>query len=114
MEFQYVTIAVSNLDDSRTFYEGLLGFTPSVSYGRWQGYTLGSGSGFGINEEPGLQREKCTDTINFAVADVDGLWKRVRELTRVETALELMPWGTRKFVILDPDGMRLGFVEKQP
>ena len=39
------------------------------------------------------------------------MWKRVKEQVRVESSPELMPWGTYKMIILDPDGYRLGLIE---
>ncbi len=112
MRFQVVTIAVSDLARSRKFYEDVLGFKPSASYERWQCYEIEGAGGFGISEDVNLQRVPCPDIINFSLPDIDALWKKVREHVRVESPPQVMPWGTRKFVILDPDGMRLAFVEK--
>ena len=113
MEFQVVTFAVSDLTESKRFYEGILGFEPTVAYARWQGYAVsGDHAGFGINEEPDLRRLPASDIVNFAVDDLDALWERIREHVRVELPPTTMPWGTRKFVILDPDGLRIGFTEK--
>lgn len=113
MKFQVVTIAVSNLERSRAFYEDLLGFKPSASYERWQCYEIEGGSGFGISEDPNLHRVPCHDIFNFTHPDIDALWKKVRDHVGVESPPQVMPWGTRKFVILDPDGMRLAFVDER-
>ena len=111
MHLQYVTIAVSDLERSRTFYEDVLGFTPFGSYERWQSYQIEGRAGFGINEDRDLRRVPCQDIINFVVPDIDSLWEKIRDKARVESPPQVMPWGTRKFVVFDPDGMRLGFVD---
>lgn len=113
MEFQYVTISVSDLGRSKAFYEDILGFKPSITYEKWQGYEMEGGAGFGINEDPNLQRVSSLDVINFALADIDSLWEKAKDRVCVESHPQVWPWGTRKFVILDPDGMRLGFVERK-
>lgn len=112
MELQVVTISVSSLSRSKTFYEEMLGFEPDIFYEptRWQSYKLAGKGGFGIAETPGLVRGRTADIINFVVDDVEALWHRVREQADVETALAKMPWGAYKFVIRDPDGFRLGFL----
>ena len=113
MKFQYLTIAVSDLEGSKAFYEGILGFKPDGSYQRWQSYEIEGNGGFGINEDPELQRVSCSDIINFSLLDIDSMWEKVRGHVHVETTPQVMPWGTYKFVILDPDGMRLGFTERK-
>jgi len=60
-----------------------------------------------------LHRAPCPDIINFSLPDIDALWGKVRDHVRVESPPQVMPWGTRKFAILDPNGMRLAFVEKK-
>jgi len=113
MKFQVVTIAVSDLARSKVFYEDVLGFEPNGTYERWQSYKIEGDGGFGINEDLNLQRVPCLDIINFSLPDIDVLWEKVRDHVGVESPPQVMPWGTRKFIILDPDGMRLAFVEKR-
>ena len=110
MDFQVVTISVSDLSVSKQFYEGVLGFEPGVYYEKWQEYKLESIGGFGIIEERNLARNPSKDIINFKVSNVELLWSQVRDRVKVESELQKMPWGTYKFVIIDPDGFRLGFV----
>ncbi|MFO8059043.1 MAG: VOC family protein [Bacillota bacterium] len=114
MQLQVVTISVSSLRNSRRFYQEILGFEPDISYEatRWQSYRLEGGGGFGIAEVPDLVRCDSADIVNFSVEDVRALWERVRERVPVEAPLSTTPWGTHKFVIRDPDGFRLGFVER--
>ena len=110
MDFQVVTISVSNLSVSKQFYEEVLGFVPDVYYEKWQSYKLETTGGFGIIEERNLTRTPSKDIINFQVSNVESLWSRIRDRVKIESELQVMPWGTYKFVILDPDGFRLGFV----
>jgi predicted enzyme related to lactoylglutathione lyase len=108
---QGVTVEVAELDRSRRFYEGVLGFHPGEFYEptRWQPYEFGN-QFFGVREVPGAARRDREDILNFAVGDVDALWLRVRNAVEVVDALTRTPWGSYKFVIADPDGFKLGFV----
>jgi catechol 2,3-dioxygenase-like lactoylglutathione lyase family enzyme len=112
VRIQVVTVSVSSLDRSRSFYEGVLGFEPDVYYEptRWQSYRFEGDGGFGIAEAPGLDRSATSDIINFVVDDVETLWRRVKDRADVEAELATTPWGAYKFVLRDPDGFRLGFV----
>lgn len=110
MKLQVITISVSDLTHSRAFYEEILGFEPDIAYEKWQSYKVEGDGGFGIIEEPGLQREPSEDIINFRVERVEGYWERVKDSVEVEAPLATTAWGTYKFVIRDPDGFRLGFV----
>jgi uncharacterized glyoxalase superfamily protein PhnB len=91
-----------------------LGFRHSGTYQDWHSYEIEGGGGFGIIADPGLSRTPCPDIVNFSLPDIDAMWEKVRDQVRVESPPQVMPWGTRKFVVLDPDGMRLGFVENKP
>ena len=79
MDFQVVTISVSDLTVSKQFYEGILGFKPGVLYEQWQGYKLETTGGFGIIEEPGLNRNPSKDIINFELDDVESFWNHVKK-----------------------------------
>jgi len=108
---QAVTVAVTNLARSKAFYEDVLGLEPDSYYEptRWQSYASEGRAYFCITEETGLTRPVSKDIINFDVDDLDGLWARVKDACHVEMPLQTMPWGTRKFVLRDPDGLQLAF-----
>jgi catechol 2,3-dioxygenase-like lactoylglutathione lyase family enzyme len=112
MKLQVVTIAVTSLERSRPFYEETLGFERDIYYEptRWQSYRIDGDGGFGITEEPSLQRSPSSDIINFVVRNIDALWARVQGHADIESELATTPWGAYKFVVRDPDGFRLGFV----
>jgi len=113
-EIQGLTIEVRDLERSKQFYEEVLGFTPGEFYEptRWQPYNFGD-QFFGIREILNSDRRSREDILNFACADVETLWRRVREKTEVIEPLAATPWGSYKFVIADPDGFRIGFVQKR-
>ncbi|MEW5826417.1 MAG: VOC family protein [Candidatus Bipolaricaulota bacterium] len=96
---------------SKAFYEDILGLVPNGNYERWQGYEVAGRSGFGINEDPSLCRSRCLDIIHFIVTDIDMMCERLEDAVRVEFTLQVVLWGARKVAILDPDGMRMGFLE---
>lgn len=111
MKFQYVTIAVSDLARSKEFYSELLGFEETLSYERWIGYGLEHDAGFGIIEDTNLQYRASSDIINLSIDNLDEFWEKVRDRVPLETPLQTTPWGTRKFIVLDPDGMKIAFVQ---
>ena len=111
MRIQAVTICISNLEVSRRFYEEILGFEPDAAYERWQSYQSEGRAFLGIMEVPGFVRAPSQDIINIIVADVNGLWARIRDRVAVESPPTMMPWGTYKMVILDPDGYRIGLLD---
>jgi predicted enzyme related to lactoylglutathione lyase len=115
MQVQGVTVSVSDLSRSKAFYEGVLGFIPGAYYAptRWQAYSFDGRAYFAIIEVPGFQRKAGSDIINFDVDEIDALWDRIRDKVSVEEALAETPWGPYKFVIIDPDGCRLGFAGKK-
>lgn len=113
-EFEVATISVSNLEKSKLFYIGLLGFEENGFYEptKWLSFKHKGSSFFAIQEVPGFKRQPSEDTIDFYVNDVEKLWKRIKDKVTVKQKLENTPWGSYKFVIQDPDGYNLGFVNK--
>jgi predicted enzyme related to lactoylglutathione lyase len=113
MNIQTVTITVSDMKKSKDFYEGLLGFIPGEYYSltNWQPYEF-SNQLFGIREMPGFVRAESYDITNFELDDVDDLWEKVQNKVKIIEKLGITPWGSYRFVIQDPDGYQLAFVEK--
>ncbi|HSW99550.1 MAG TPA: VOC family protein [Patescibacteria group bacterium] len=114
MNIQTVTITVSDLKKSKEFYENLLGFTLGDYWAptNWQSYKFNDQL-FGIREKPGFKRAESFDITNFELDDVDSLWAKVKDKVKVVEKLAPTPWGSYRFVILDPDGYQLAFVAKQ-
>ncbi len=113
MKIQTVTITVSDLQKSKEFYENILGFTPGDYYAptNWQSYRFNEQL-FAIREKTGFKRAESFDITNFEVGDVEALWATVQDKATVVEKLAPTPWGSYRFVILDPDGYQLAFVKK--
>lgn len=109
MELVGITRVVASTENSRQFYEELLGFDSDAYYAptNWQSYKCQQGVFFAIGEAPG-----STNEISFAVDDLETLWLRIKEKADIVNPLEQTPWGTYRFVIKDPDGNLLAFNQK--
>lgn len=88
MKFQYVTIAVSNLERSRDFYSKALGFAEAHVSENWIGYKLEHHAGFGILEDRALAPRTSSDIINFVIDDFESFWLRIKDQVKVETPPE--------------------------
>ena len=108
MKVQGITKTVADLERSRRFYEDVLGFEPDAFYEptRWQSYKTSGATFFAVGEPPG-----STDETAFFVPDVEALWERVKDKVEGVEPLAMMPWGSYKFVVRDPDGHLLAFVQ---
>ncbi len=110
MKVQGITKTVASLERSQRFYTDVLGFEPDALYEptRWQSYKCEGTAFFAIGEPPG-----STDETAFLVPDVEAMWERVKDKAEVVQALAMMPWGSYKFVVKDPDGHLLAFVQEE-
>jgi catechol 2,3-dioxygenase-like lactoylglutathione lyase family enzyme len=110
MEISGITRNVTNLQQAKAFYEQVLGLSPSSAYEptRWQSYQMQEGLYLAVGEPPG-----SFDSVALAVPDLDAFWAKVRGQAEVVHPLAVTPWGTRRFVVRDPDGNLLTFTEKK-
>ena len=115
LAMQAVTISVSDLAQSKRFYEDILGFEPDSYYEptRWQCYHSEGRAYLGIAEVPNFRQPESSSIINFDVDDIEEYWMAIKDHVEVETPLEETLWGSLKFVIRDPDGNRLGFAARR-
>lgn len=113
-ELEVATISVSSLEKSKQFYVDLLGFEENSFYQptKWLSFKYKGNSFFAIQEVLNFQRQPSEDLIDFYVDDIEKLWDRIKEKVTVKSKLEKTPWGSYKFVVQDPDGYNLGFVNK--
>jgi predicted enzyme related to lactoylglutathione lyase len=114
MEIQTITITVSDLNKSKAFYGDLLGFELSSDWPeiKWQSFRFGEQL-FGIREKEGFKRGESFDIANFEVDDADSLWEKLKDKVEVVDKLAPTPWGSYRFVIKDPDGYQIAFVDKK-
>ena len=125
MQLALVTIVTANLEQMRTFYQGVLQIEPQTFRGNYVEFALEAGTlalwrqseydTFGIAPMRGAANHSVL--IEFAVEDVDGEYGRLKGLP-LEWVQELrtQPWGQRTFYVRDPDGNILNFhtaVEEQ-
>ena len=50
--------------------------------------------------------------IQFVIPDVNAFWAEIKDKVEAETPPARMPWGSFKIVVLDPDGYRIGFLDR--
>jgi predicted enzyme related to lactoylglutathione lyase len=114
VRIQGITIEVSDLAVSKDFYENVLGFVAGEYYAptKWQPYDFGD-QYFAIREVDDKKPHDDFDITNFELDDVEGVWARVKDSADVAEPLAETPYGTYKFVVKDPDGYRLGFVQSR-
>jgi catechol 2,3-dioxygenase-like lactoylglutathione lyase family enzyme len=116
MEHQVTTVTVSNLTRSRHFYETILGFKFNGEYSptKWVQYKFETDSFFAIQEKDNFTRSSSYDEIDFYTKDVEALWHKIKDSDSIviHQNLQMTEWGSYKFVLIDPDGLLLGFVQK--
>jgi catechol 2,3-dioxygenase-like lactoylglutathione lyase family enzyme len=114
--FHHLFISPSDFERSLAFYRDTLGWSVTR---KWGGNGAGRGvvlSGGGIevvlaeNEGKGGPRP----TLHLDVHDLEARFKALPKRTDVVTKPEPTHWGTRWFVIRDPDGNLIAFEEVRP
>ena len=113
--FHHLFIAPTDFDRSVAFYRDVLGWKVTR---KWGGNGAGRGivlSGGGIEvalaeKSGGAPRP----TIHLDIHDIDARFKSLPPGTHVVTKPEATPWGTRWFVLKDPDGNLIAFEELRP
>ena len=114
--FHHLYIAPKDFEASLAFYRDALGWAVTRT---WGGNGSGRGmvlSGGGIEvvlaEMPGETRK--VPRIHLDIHDIDARFRKLPPHTDVVTAPEATPWGTRWFVVRDPDGNLIAFEEVRP
>ncbi|HET7547355.1 MAG TPA: VOC family protein [Usitatibacter sp.] len=110
--FHHLFIAPTDFEKSLKFYRDRLGWTIT---GKWGGNGSGRGvvlSGGGIEivlaENEGAGRRP---TLHLDVHDLDERFRSLPKGTDIVTKPEATHWGTRWFVVRDPDGNLIAFEE---
>ena len=79
---------------------------------KWQPYHFGD-QYFAIRDVDDKKPHDDFDITNFELDDLEGVWAPVEDSADVAEPLAETPYGTYKFVVKDPDGYRLGFVQNR-
>src|SRR3954454_23151614 len=100
------TLAVSDIERARRFYEGRLGFEAEAVLEGTVRYRCGGGTGLAIFERP-------MDAIDRTVAafEVEYIEQEVRELRQRDVEVEgivTLPGGVMRALFKDPDGNVIG------
>ena len=116
IETQMIAITVVNLECSRDFYEGILGFEVKRFYEptRWVAYQGRGGVFLAVLESQRLDDDLTPNSeIVFACNDIEVLWQRIQGLSQncIIEPLQESLWGTKRFIVCDPDGYQLVFVK---
>jgi len=108
-EIAFTGTPVTDLTRARAFYEGVLGFKPSMesAHGMWVEYEVGGGTlGLGCYGETWKPSEQGT-CIAFEVDNFDAEIARLKSLG-VKFSMEPVPLPNCSFaMICDPDGNRI-------
>jgi catechol 2,3-dioxygenase-like lactoylglutathione lyase family enzyme len=100
------TLAVSDIEQARHFYEGRLGFEAEAVVEGTVRYGCGGGTGLAIFE----RLMEATDR-TVAAFEVDDIEQEVRDLRERDVEVEgiiTLPSGVRRAFFKDPDGNVIG------
>ncbi|MCE1252846.1 MAG: VOC family protein [Anaerolineae bacterium] len=115
VESVMIAITVSDLKRSRDFYEGVLGFELKRFYEptRWVAYQGKGGVYLAVLESDSLDPLSLNNEIVFNCEGIEALWLRLNDGTDVNIIepLQQSLWGEKRFVVSDPDGYQLVFVQ---
>ena len=110
----FVTVTVSNLKRAKSFYENLIGLEPDVYYEptRWQAYAAREKHAqFAIIESSNHMPPDQNRVVTFYLDDIEELYGKIKNVVQVIEPIEMTPWGSYRFQIVDPDGNVLCFVQ---
>jgi uncharacterized glyoxalase superfamily protein PhnB len=119
-----LSLTVKDLTASVAWYRGVVGFTVHQEYereGQVRSVALKAGDvRILLNQDDGKKGFDRKKGEGFAfqfvtVQDIDGLAKRIKDSGhKLETEPADMPWGTRAFRVVDPDGFRFSISTPRP
>lgn len=123
--FHHVFIAPSDYEKSLAFYRDMLGWTVTdgwVEDGSGRGAVLsGGGIKLVLAERKRSARRAGVDgdagsrpTLHLDIHDIDARFRSIPKGPHIVTPPEKTSWGTRWFVVRDPDGNLIAFEEIRP
>ncbi|HEY1979216.1 MAG TPA: VOC family protein [Xanthobacteraceae bacterium] len=120
----HVFICPANFDESYKFYTTTMGLEPKSSWGgdgEPRGALLSSGRFVVVLAEPHPEDKDQSwaagykenrPTIHLAVKNLDKAFSEMKTKDRVRIAPEQTHWGTKWFVLEDPDGNMIAINEQ--
>lgn len=111
--FHHLFISPADFDRSLKFYRDTLGWEVTRSWddnGRVRGAVL-SGGGVEVVLAADPDFAKGRPVLHLDIHDIDARFKSLPRGTDVVTPPEETHWGTRWFVVRDPDGNLIAFEE---
>ncbi len=114
--FHHLFIAPSDFDASLAFYRDVLGWTITETWGGAgpdRGAVL-SGGGIKIviaAAKDGNGAHDARPNVHLDIHDIDARYRAIPKGSHVVTEPEDTHWGTRWFVVRDPDGNLIAFEE---
>jgi catechol 2,3-dioxygenase-like lactoylglutathione lyase family enzyme len=118
--FHHLFIQPANFDESLAFYRDILGWSVTEDWGdngTQRGARLsGGGIEIVIAQRSGAATAKseagvARPTVHLDIHDIDTRFREVPKGAHVVTEPEATHWGTRWFVVRDPDGNLIAFEE---
>jgi catechol 2,3-dioxygenase-like lactoylglutathione lyase family enzyme len=116
--FHHMLINPTDFEASLAFYRDVLGWSVTESWGgqgRGRGVSL-SGGGMKVvlaeDTAPGAADQglgMARPNIHLDIHDIDARFRSLPKGTHVVRSPEETPWGTRWFVVRDPDGNLIAF-----
>jgi catechol 2,3-dioxygenase-like lactoylglutathione lyase family enzyme len=114
--FHHVLVTPKDYEKSLAFYRDQLGWTVTRSWGgdgEDRGAIL-SGGGMKVVIAEGLKVKGARDAepiVHLDIHDIDARFKKLAPGTEVVLPPQETRWGTRWFVVRDPDGNLIAFEE---
>ncbi|MEO5693462.1 MAG: VOC family protein [Usitatibacter sp.] len=112
--FHHLFIAAADFERSLAFYRDVLGWAVTRSWGEAseRGAILsGGGIKVVIAQRPGIRAPGADPVAHLDIHDVDARFERMPKGDHVVREPEATPWGTRWFLVRDPDGNVLAYEE---
>ncbi len=105
MSLDYITLFVGDVQESKRFYQDLLGLRVLYESPNFVLLSAPAGSKLGLHLAEGERGSKQTVNLHFRVADVDEAYARLSaQGLSFEHVPKRQPWGLRSAAFRDPDG----------
>lgn len=104
----HITLAVTNLEKSFSFYRDLLGFKPLVKWDRGAYFLIGKNNlWFCLNVDEKRKPHDCYTHYAFTIAEKDFEKMKIKLLEKGVLSFQENSSPGKSFYFLDPDGHKL-------